>query len=236
MRRLRERQGLSGEAGFTLVELMMTMVIGTLILGSAMMITIRAQVHNGEVANRTDATQRGRLAIEKMVQLLRSQVCSSASSYPVTAASATSITFYSDLTSGTSPVYRHTLSYDPATKRLTDVSILGSTTDPQTFTATPKSTVLATDIVPNGTNSILRYYGYPATAPATGTLEPNVELIPGGTGLTATDVGKIARIDVDFLAQGATRTTNRIKAEMQDQVFVRLADPNSSTTFNPSCT
>jgi prepilin-type N-terminal cleavage/methylation domain-containing protein len=233
---LARRPRLRAQTGFTLIELMFTMSIGTIILGSGMMITIRAQVHNGEVANRTDATQRGRLALEKMEQLLRSEVCSTASSYPVIAATASSVTFYADLTAGTTPVIRHTLSYDPATKRLTDVSVVGSAADPQTFTAAAKSSVLATDIVPDATNAIFRYYKYPATAPATGPLQPNVEMVPGAGGLSANDLGDISRVDLDFLAQGATRTTNRIKAQMQDQVFVRLADPNSATTFDPSCT
>jgi prepilin-type N-terminal cleavage/methylation domain-containing protein len=231
------RPSLRDEGGFTLPELLMTLVIGVVILGSGTMITIGAERHNVEVANRTDATQRGRLAIERMERMLRAQTCSSESDDSITAATPTSVTFYSDLTGGAQPVYKHTLTYDPAARTLTDTAIKGSTTIPQTFTAAPRTETLATDVAQNGANSIFRYWAYPATAPASGALEPSVELVPGAGGLSLTDRGRIARVDIDFVATGATsKTRTTIKAEMTDQVFVRLANPNSTTSFDPSCT
>jgi prepilin-type N-terminal cleavage/methylation domain-containing protein len=225
------------ERGFTLIELVMASSVGLVILGSATLITTGAARHNGEVANRTDATQRGRLAMERMERLLRSQVCTTASAFPVASARATDVTFYADLSDGSSPVVRHTLSYDPATKRLTDTAVSGNTATPIAFTAAPVVTELASDVVPDDANPVFRYYAYPASAPATGALEPNVELVPSaGASLSDTEVGQIARIDLNFVTTGATRTTQDIKAEMTNQVFVRLADPNDASSFNPSCT
>jgi prepilin-type N-terminal cleavage/methylation domain-containing protein len=234
---LMRRPSLRDEGGFTLPELLLTMVIGVIILGSGTLITIGAARHNVEVANRTDATQRGRLAMEKMEQLLRAQTCSLESDAAIVSASPSSVTFYSDLKGGTQPVYQHTLTYDAAAKTLTDTSVKGSTTIPQTFTAAARTETLATDVTPDGANAVFRYWAYPSAAPAAGALSPSVELVPGAAGLTSADIGKVARIDMDFLTTGTTsQTRGTIKAQMTDQVFVRLANPNSTTTFDPSCT
>jgi prepilin-type N-terminal cleavage/methylation domain-containing protein len=231
------RPRLSDESGFSLPELLLTMVIGVVVLGAGTMITIGAERHNVEVSDRSDATARGRYALEKMQQLLRSQSCSSASPYPVTVAKPQTVTFYADLSGGESPVYRHTLTYDPVTKTITDTSVKGSAGTPQTFTAAPKALTLATDVVQTAANPVFRYWAYPAAAPAAGALEPNVELVPGAAGLTAAQLGKIARIDINFVTTGTNRVTaSKIRAEMTNRVFVRFADPNSTTTFDPSCT
>jgi prepilin-type N-terminal cleavage/methylation domain-containing protein len=233
---LMRRPSLRDESGFTLPELLMTLVIGVMILGSGTLITIGAARHNVEVANRTDATQRGRLALEKAEQLLRAQTCSSASNYPIVAATPASVTFYSDLKGGAQPAYKHTLTFDPAAKTLTDTSIQGSNTIPQTFTGAARTETLATDVTQNAANPVFRYWSYPTPAPASGALTPNVELLPGAAGLTNAQIGKVARIDINFLTTGTTtKTSSTIKAEMYDQVFVRLANPNSTTTFDPSC-
>lgn len=230
------RPRLSDEGGFTLPEVLMVMVLGLIILGAATQIVIGAGRQNNEVAMRTEATQKGRLALERMQRLIRSQVCSTAASFPVTSAKRDEITFFADLSDGSTPVTQHTLTYDEAERTLYDTAIVGSTGTPQTFTGTPKTETLATDVVRKGTDPIFRYYGYPATLPVGTPLQADVELVPAGTtSLTGTQLGRIARIDLNFLSTGATQNTQKIRAEMTNQVFVRLADPNSATTFNPSC-
>ncbi len=230
------RPRLSDEGGFSLPELLLTMVIGLVVIGSGTMITIGAQQHNAEVVDRTDATGRGRYAMDQIEQILRSQACSDASPFSVTAATPNSITVYTDLSDGSTPVVRHTLTYTPATKTLTDVSVRGSTTTPQTFTGAARTVTLATDVIPDGTTPIFRYWAYPDSAPASGSLSPTVELLPPAAGLSATDLGRVSRIDIDFTATGTNANTQQsIHAEMADQVFVRLADPNATTDFDPSC-
>ncbi len=233
----RIRARLHGEqSGFTLVELLIASSIGLIILGSATFITTGAARHNGEVANRTDATQRGRLALERMERLVRSQVCVTLSTYPVAQAKTDSMTFFADLSDGTQPVYQHTLAFDVTNRQITDASIKGSTATPTTFTASPVTNVLATDTEASGTNPFFRYYAYPPTAPAVGVLQPDVELVPPlGGSLSAAELQKVARIDIDFMATGATRSTSKIKAEMTDEVFVRIADPNRAKSFDPTC-
>lgn len=232
------RPRLTEQGGFSLPELMIVMVLGLIILGSATLITAGAARHNTEVASRTEATQRGRLALDRMEQAIRSQVCSTAAAFPVTSAKRDELTFFADLSDGSKPVTRHTLTYDPAAQTLTDTSVVGSTATPQTFTGTAKVERLAEGIERKGASPVFRYYTYPATPPAGSPLQPDVELTPvGTTSLSGTDLGRISRIDLNFLATGSAASTKTdIRAEMTDQVFVRLSDPNSATTFNPSCT
>lgn len=224
----------SDESGFTLVELLLAGSLGVIILGSATLITIGAGRHNGEVANRTDATQRGRLAMERMERLIRSQVCVTATDTPITDARADSMTLTSDLSDGTRPVERHTFTYDPTAKRIGDTTALSSGS-PVVF-GTARTEYLATDVVRQGTSPLFRYYAYPDPLPSTGVIEPNVELVPpSGGSLASTTLVRIARVDVNFATTGATISTQDIQAPQTNQVFVRLADPDSGSA-DPSCT
>ncbi len=236
------RPRLNDEAGFTIVELMMACMIGVIVIGSATMITIGAARHNSEVANRTDATQRGRLALEKTQRLLRSQVCTPATTQPITAASANSITVTTDLSDGSRPIERHTITLDTGGGRLTDTVVPGSG-DPVSFAGTGTTATLATDVRQTNGGPFLRYWAYPVPAPASGVLEPTVELNPGAGSLSAADLSRIAKIDISFSATGATKSTRKIAPPMTDSVFVRIADPNDVVTdpndttdpYNPTC-
>jgi type II secretory pathway pseudopilin PulG len=238
MRRLwNRRPRLSDERGFTLVELLVTGSLGVLILGSATLITIGAARHNVEVADRTDATQRGRLAMERAVQVIRSQTCTNYSSYPVSYAGANKLVFAVDLSDGSKLPVQHTIEYVPATRTFSDLTAPGLATTPLSFSSTRSTFFSVTAIDADTTGAVFHYYAYPAAATAGTALEPSVELVPpaGGT-LSATNLGRIARIDIRFLATGTTRDTDDIVAEMSDRVFVRIADPNQPAAFDPSCT
>ncbi len=227
----------SEESGFTIVELLMAMTIGMLVLGSATLITIGAARHNGEVANRIDATQRGRLAMERMTQLIRSQVCVTATDTPITDARASSLTLTSDLSDGvTRGPERHTFTYDAATRKLFDTKQAGTLASPPVF-GTAVTSELATDVIAQSTTvPMFRYYAYPNPLPTSGVVEPNQELVPPVNGTLDPDARvRIARVDVQFLTTGATRSTKNIRAAHTNQVFVRLADPDSGSA-DPSCT
>ena len=154
----------SDESGFTLVELLLAMTIGLIILGSATMVSIGAARHNGEVANRIDATQRGRLAMERMTQLIRSQVCVTATDTPITDARANSITLTSDLSDGTTRGPSGTPS--PTTPRHGSCST-PSRPAPRVAARLRRrlTSELATDVVTQtATTPIFRYYAYPEPA------------------------------------------------------------------------
>jgi hypothetical protein len=198
---------------------------------------------------RIEATQRGRLAMDRMERLLRSQVClvstvdESATSYPVATANRDTVTFYADLSGGVN-IFQHTLTFDPTLGTITDTARKVTGTAPITLASTSTTEQLAIKASRSGTNALFRYYGYPYPTPPGTVVQPNQELVPAAGGLSATDVKRIARIDIDFLVTGATVSTANIKSEMSNQVFVRIADPNGlpdqvapeRNPFDPSCT
>lgn len=234
MKRLR-RMLRSDEAGFTMVELLLASSIGLVVLGSATLITIGASRHNSEVANRTEATQRGRGALERMQQLLRSQVCATATDPPITDARANTVTFTTDLSDGSRPIERHTFTFDAANRRLLDSRWVGAGS-PVTFTGAPQTRTLANSVDRQGSGAVFRYYGYPSPLPTTGIVEPSFELVPPADGtLDPTALVRVARVDIAFTTTGATTSTRNIRAPMTNQVFVRLADPDSGSA-DPSCT
>ena len=69
MSRLRE------ETGATLIEVLTAVTIGTIVFAAILTMLESTVRHNTGVLSRTDAMQRGRLAMDMITQELRSQVC-----------------------------------------------------------------------------------------------------------------------------------------------------------------
>jgi type II secretion system protein J len=63
------------EDGFTLVELLVALLIGTVVLMGAFTVLDSTASVTGTVARRVDSLQRGRTALDLMTRDLRSQVC-----------------------------------------------------------------------------------------------------------------------------------------------------------------
>jgi len=78
----RLRPDLTDQRGFTLVELLVTMIAGLVItLATLTMLDISVQ-QSAKVADRVEASQRGRVAMEQLIQELHSS-CVAASVAPV---------------------------------------------------------------------------------------------------------------------------------------------------------
>ena len=106
------------ESGFTLVELLTAMTIGMLLLFASLMLLDHSTALTKQITDRQDAVQRGRQAMELMVRDLRSQVCLGDETEPITVARDDRVTFYADLSDGTTDVQQRTIRYDAATKSL----------------------------------------------------------------------------------------------------------------------
>ena len=119
----------SDESGFTLPELLTSMVIGMVVLLAAFMLLDRAVSTSSEVSDRQDSAQRGRLAMEVVSRELRSQVCLG-DGQPITAGNDTSVTFYANLSSNADSADKRTLRYVAAEKRLYEDIYTGSGTFP----------------------------------------------------------------------------------------------------------
>ncbi len=214
------------ESGFSLVELLVAMVIGMMVLMAAFMVLDRTITASGQVADRSEALQRGRQAMELVTRQLRSQVCVG-STKPIVSGTDTSVSFYADLSDGTTPIKQRTLSYSAVTDTITETLVPGAGTYPNlTFTGTPIQHAAAHQGQadpgqrPPGTlRPIFRYYGY-QTGTTDGTL---VQLTAP---LSATDLGRVAVIKVGFRAFPVRTISNdKDSAVLEDDVYTRVAVP-----------
>ena len=236
-RRLRSID-LRDEEGFSLPELLVAIIIGTIIALAAFGLLDTAIGVGTKVNKRVDATQRGRTAMALIVRDLRSQVCLPGDT-PIgslRAGSDTSVDVYTDLGNGSAatPPQRRTITFDAAGRRITEsiytpTGSAGSYVFPTTPTATR---TLLTDVVQDGTTPVFRYYPVDTT-PDDDTQSPAA--LAASSGLLATSLDDVARIVVVFkvFPAGSTVAGGRTVV-LQDEVYRRAIDPNA-TDPTPEC-
>jgi prepilin-type N-terminal cleavage/methylation domain-containing protein len=230
----RVRRRRAAEDGFTLVEMLVAMFIGTIVTFAALGLLTRTFVATNEVTDRTDAASRGRIAMDAVTRDLGSQVCFSGIT-PIIAGSDTSITFVSDLSDGSASPERHVLTFANGT--LTDAiypmtSANGAT--PVVWAAAPRVTrTLLTGATQNGSTPFFQYLGYDGSTTPPSTPALNSPL------LTA-DLDNVTQIVVSFAVQPAHASTSSIRGPvLTEQVGVPEADPNltdpNKTTVSQTC-
>lgn len=215
------------EHGFSLVELLVAMTIGTIVMLGALTVLDRGFQLQKESQDRTDAAQKGRLAMDRIVRALRSEVPICPAKSALSSADANSLTFTVDYSGGTTPE-RRTITYDSVNKTLTEYSYKSSAGPPYTFPGSPTTTrVLLTNVVPDGTNPIFKYWADSGTG-----LGANTVINPP---LTSNDMAATAQIDINFRArpQGVA-STDKLATTLNNSVFVRNADPLKRDP-NPTC-
>jgi prepilin-type N-terminal cleavage/methylation domain-containing protein len=208
LRRLRTE-----DDGFSLIELLTAMVIGGVVLAALMSVVQRAVSSTTQTSDRVEALQRGRQAMDRVTTLLNSQLClvkksdtTTTGTPPIIVGDVNQIAFYATLgTVDTVPtLYR--LTYNPATKRLTEDRYAPNTQGPDpTYPGYPNapnvSRVIGTNIVPDNNKStgLFSYYQFITTeGPTLGRVD---EVNPLTTPLN--DAGKAAavRVKVAFATQ-----------------------------------
>jgi prepilin-type N-terminal cleavage/methylation domain-containing protein len=224
----------SDESGFTLVELIAAMAIGTVVLLAAFLLLDRATSVSNEVADRQDALQRGRVAMESMVQQLRSQVCLGDAKEPITYGDATATSFYADLGDGSTNVELRKLLYDTANKRIVEERYAGTGTYPDlTFPATPtrKRVLLSkAELIKDGavTRPLFRYYAF-----VDGGEPGELEQLP--VPLNTDNAARTVMVKLGFVSlPQRTKTRDRDTTTFESDVYVRIADP-SKPTEGPRC-
>jgi prepilin-type N-terminal cleavage/methylation domain-containing protein len=238
----RVSNSLRSEDGFTLVELLVGMIVGTVVLIASFTVLDGTVQLTTKVNSRVDAIQRGRSAMDIMVRDLRSQVCVGRLTNAATGATTTddalvsgsnnAVEFYTDLGDGatTRPPSKRTLTFDPTAKTIVEqVFVPTGNRGAYVFPATATSTrTLITDVVQDGTTPVFQFFAYDtATPPA-----PTVAL---ASPLTATAIQRTVKIGISFRALragGSSSTANA--ATLKDDVFRRLVDPNDPTPA-PEC-
>lgn len=224
--RRRLRQLRSDERGFTLPELLAAISLGMVVLLAAAFLLDNAVSKSNEIADRQEASQRGRTAMEHVTRDLRSQVCLK-DQRPITIGEDQRVSFYASLSTNPDAVDLRTIRYDATSKNLLEDIVPGAGTFPDlTFTGTGTSNLLLEGAQPvvdgTVTRPIFRYYTY-VTGSTTGALQ----LLP--TPLSAADKVRVVMIKVAFMALPtrtlARNTTARDSTSFESDVYVRLVDP-----------
>jgi prepilin-type N-terminal cleavage/methylation domain-containing protein len=226
------------EDGFTLMEVLVAVTIGFVVFAATMGLLESTVKLSTGVMGKTDAMQRGRLAMDRITQQLRSQVCLDLDHPAILqGATANSVTFYSDFSEadGTKAPERRTLTLDTTkstiTSRVYRTTVLNP--KPENYTTVARTEGLLENATvrkaKDGTDvPFLTYWAYKTV---NGHPEPQQKLTPP---LDAASAARVARIDINFLARptGAKNSTKAVG--VSDQIMVRHADPNLSVP-DPAC-
>jgi type II secretory pathway pseudopilin PulG len=223
---------LRGEEGFTLPELLVGIIVGMIVLLAALTVLDSTVSLGTKVSKRVDATQRGRTGLDRITRDLNSMVClpGDPAQDALIAGSNNSVDIYADLGNGSTsqPPQRRTITYDPATRRITE-RVYTPTGTPGNYvfpTGATATTTLLSDVIQDGTTPIFTYY------PIDTTPDDDVAPSPLSTSsgaLSATDLDSVARIRITFKALPSNRSTAKPgDAVMQDDVYRAAVDPNNS--------
>jgi prepilin-type N-terminal cleavage/methylation domain-containing protein len=229
---------LRGEEGFTLPELLVAIIIGTIIALAAFGLLDATVSVGTKVNKRVDATQRGRAAMALIIRDVRSQVClpGDPPTGSLRGASDTSVDVYTDLGNGSAatPPQRRTITFDPTGRRITEsIYTPSGSAGSYVFPTTPTATrTLLTDVVQDGTTPVFRYY--PVDTTPDNDAQSPAALAPA-SGLSTTSLDDVARIVVVFkvLPAGSTNTSGRTVV-MQDEAYRRAVDPDAADP-TPEC-
>lgn len=219
--------------GFTLIELLVAMVIGMFILLAGFKTLDSFGVATATVVTRTDNTQRGRLALDGMVRALRSQACTGPAGPSLLAGSPTSVSFVTDLGDGTTTPEKRTITYDAATRDLSETRVAGTRTTTGTIEFTKPQRnfgVVLRDVEAiDATTPIFGFYVYDTKLKPPRPTEP----LPGTVETTA--LGRVARITIGVKVGPSANTRDRpTSADLQDEVFLRSVDPSDPVPL-PLC-
>ncbi|TMM01443.1 MAG: prepilin-type N-terminal cleavage/methylation domain-containing protein [Actinobacteria bacterium] len=238
------------DEGMTLIELMTTLIIGSVVMLALFALVDQAFPAEQKVRDRVAAEQRGRIALERLSRDLRSAVCvagtGGALQAPLISAGDTQVTFYTavpaksaiddaDATNDFVPEI-HQLVYDPVAKTLTRKrwTFTGVPPDPSVTPANQPDDVLLTDVEPSGTANTL-----PGHSSAVFGLIPEDGTTPlDPSTMTAAQKASVARVRVGVRVAPRNGTTYApAKATFEEDVTMRLPPAYSGGTAvgGPAC-
>ncbi|MEA2217850.1 MAG: hypothetical protein QOJ35_476 [Solirubrobacteraceae bacterium] len=211
------RARLADERGFTLVELLAALVVGSIVLFAGFGLLDTAVRLQARSVDSLDATDRGRVAIDQISQSLAARLCLGGLPSLVDGRD-DRVEFFASAARESGPVsivvQRRRLSVISAGIReeiWTGSPPLAPPDLPPASTTTPTSTrTIVSGVRPSGATPIFRYYAYTGT-PA----RPTLAL---ATPLSAGDLARVALIDVGFVAQGK-RTD--VATDYSDEILAR---------------
>jgi prepilin-type N-terminal cleavage/methylation domain-containing protein len=227
------------DAGFSLIELLAAMAIGSVVLTACMGVFINGVKATTKIQNRVDDTARARYAMDRIVRLLDSQVCtqlvatSDFQTAPIFSGSTNnSVTFYGDLDGASGTPEKYTITFVPKSGatpgRITVDDYAYNTTAKAWTTKVGATNTLISDVVPlqlGGVDQpVFTYYPYIATS-GTATDIGNVSGAGAATPLTAAVAPMVVKVGVRFAAVSSTSHTD-------DTTHAYVSGSGSLATFN----
>ena len=238
----RIRRRLAEERGFTLIEMLVTVAIGTIVLLGAYTLADAVGRAQTRISDRSESIARGRTAMEQLTQQLRSQVCLGPG-YPALAyGDPNEVTFYADLADTTFVPQKRDITFSAAAGTITERDYTGATSSsstgpPFTFSATPVRTrVILDHVKPQLSSSgaalpFFTYYSFDSGNP----VRP-ANLLVDTPSLAATDAARVVQITINFAALPSRGGSSISTAgePFTANVFVRTADP-TDPDHSPLC-
>lgn len=218
---------LRGDDGFSLTELLVSIVIGMIVVFAIIQLLDTSLSLSRTTQQRIDSAQRGRLALDLVARELRAQTCLSSTEPALVAAADSDITFYINLGAPTAVPERHQIaleSGDLVLRRWVGVRAAVGVTPSVTYPVAPSiTTTLLENVRTVGSTPLLRYYAWGVGASPT----PSTLL---ATPLSATDIPLPVKIAISFaVLPDRAFNTSQPTATFEDAIFTRTADPNDPT-------
>jgi prepilin-type N-terminal cleavage/methylation domain-containing protein len=211
------------ESGFTLVELVVAMGVGTIILLASFMMLDSSVVLTGRVTDRVDRTQRGRFAMEQITRELRSQVCPAAGVPAIIDGQAYSVKFYSFMGSGSFVPSQREIAWDTNTNSIVERTWVGTGASPYTtYAAVPSTRTLLTDVTPPPSNAPIFSFWSSGAASASS--------VP----LSTVDAAAASSIKIKFVTYASNRNATGKSITLESEAFSRTTDPNVAGA-TPEC-
>ncbi|HYI37272.1 MAG TPA: prepilin-type N-terminal cleavage/methylation domain-containing protein [Thermoleophilaceae bacterium] len=236
------------ESGFTLIELLVAISLGMVVIIALLTLIDSSGSARARLTDKTETVQRMRIGMDRIVRVLRTQVCASTTAPPLISGDASAVTFYSDTsTTGGNGSFRPrkvALYYSSAAggSVVQDTYLPTNTSSPWTYDAAPTTKRTLIDHIAGaaGGSSIFKYYSFEdLDNPIPGTDLPLDTTLASST-VAPNSVAKVTKIDVGLTArpqsgnQGAGRSTT-----LTNTVLTRNSDfsggDNIGRSWGPRC-
>jgi prepilin-type N-terminal cleavage/methylation domain-containing protein len=239
--------------GFTLIEVLVAMIAGTIVLFALVLILEITINQTSRIDETAQVNQAGRTTMTKIVDELQS-ACLETKFAPVQAKSTEdSIRFAAAFTEKADIAYSeaaiHKIEWSPTAETLTESKYAGTSGENGkiVFSETPESaTTRLGEKITRGAVPIFRYYKYHEAGATSGTEAPETaleEIKPGGsagtetTELGTTSASEVAAVAVTFrtsakheeLLHSETKAHAAVPSEISNQVTFAFAAPTSES-------
>lgn len=224
--RARMRELVRDDDGFSLMELLVALAIGSIVLTAVMMVFVNGMRGTAKVTDRADATARARTTTDIMSSLLQAAICNN-NTAPITNATATSITFTANLGSADTATVQYRLRWDAATRNVyqdTYNGVLQSDGVTVLFPSSPSATrLIGSNMAPADGATLFSYYPFDSSV---GTISATAATAP----VTNANILKsIVAITTNLMAlpERVTGTSDPGSTAIEAQSVVGQVDPSN---------